>query len=145
MDETATPETGPVGDSIDEIVNEIGNDEAPKDAADEVVAELLKDTEEDGQPEGDPEPEEGASEPDDDAESQEDAPQDADDTPEPTFKVKVNGEEIEVSQSELLNGYSRLEDYKAKTAALADERRQVEALKASIEPELKRQHANDRK
>ena len=38
-------------------------------------------------------------------------------------KVKVNGEEIEVPLEEALKGYSRLEDYKAKTAELAEQGR----------------------
>ena len=41
-----------------------------------------------------------------------------------TVKVKVNGEDLEVPLDEALKGYSRTEDYKAKTAALATERRQ---------------------
>lgn len=45
----------------------------------------------------------------------------------PTYKVKVNGEEREVPLTELLNGYSRTEDYKQKTAALAEQRRSLEA------------------
>jgi hypothetical protein len=41
------------------------------------------------------------------------------------YKVKVRGEEIEVPLNELLNGYSRTEDYKAKTAEVAELRRQA--------------------
>ena len=42
-------------------------------------------------------------------------------------KVRVNGSEVEVDYDELAKGYSRTEDYKAKTARLADEKRQIEA------------------
>lgn len=41
----------------------------------------------------------------------------------PVYKVKVRGEEIEVGLPELLNGYSRTEDYKAKTAEVAELRK----------------------
>jgi hypothetical protein len=34
---------------------------------------------------------------------------------EPKFKVKVDGEEIEVTQEELLRGYMRQKDYTQKT------------------------------
>jgi len=44
---------------------------------------------------------------------------------EPRYKVKVRGEEVEVPLNELLNGYSRTEDYKAKTAEVAELRRQA--------------------
>jgi hypothetical protein len=54
----------------------------------------------------------------------------------------VNGEEREVPLSDLLNGYSRTEDYKAKTAAVAEERRQVEAERSSLDTTLKAQYAN---
>jgi hypothetical protein len=151
MSDTATPETGPVGasdDPIDDIVNEIGADENPSDATDEIVSELVKGTEEDGQPpEEDPDAEESATDPIDDAEDPEEAPpaEVNDNAEDPIHKVKVNGEEVEVPLSELLKGYSRTEDYKAKTMALADERRQVEAQKATIEQDVRQQYANDLK
>ncbi len=45
---------------------------------------------------------------------------------EPKYKVKVDGEEIEVTQDELLRGYMRQRDYTQKTQALAEQRRQFE-------------------
>lgn len=45
---------------------------------------------------------------------------------EPTYKVKVDGEEVEVTQDELLRGYMRQKDYTQKTQALAEQRRQFE-------------------
>jgi hypothetical protein len=49
-----------------------------------------------------------------------------------TFTVRVNGEEIPVTREELLRGYSRTQDYKQKTARLAEERRSVEAERQSL-------------
>jgi hypothetical protein len=46
-----------------------------------------------------------------------------------TFTVKVNGEAIKVTKDELLSGYSRTQDYTAKTEAVAAERREAQALK----------------
>ena len=45
---------------------------------------------------------------------------------EPKFKVKVDGEEIEVTQEELLRGYMRQKDYTQKTQQLAEQRKQYE-------------------
>lgn len=48
------------------------------------------------------------------------------------YKVKVAGKELEVPLSELLKGYSRTADYQQKTAAVAKERKEVEAIKESV-------------
>lgn len=53
--------------------------------------------------------------------------------PTKTFRVKVGNEEVEVSEEELLSGYSRTADYTKKTQALAETRKAVEAEKAAIE------------
>ncbi len=154
MDIAATPETGPVDApaSIESVLAEFDTTDAPAaDKTEEVLAELrVKETEGDGQADEAPETEESATdpiEPDEDAE--EATPdEDADDTPpadEPVHKVKVNGEEVDVPLSELLKGYSRTEDYKSKTMALADERRAVEAQKATVERDVKIQYANELK
>lgn len=59
-------------------------------------------------------------------------PQPTEPPPEPSYRVKVRGEEREVPLRELLNGYSRTEDYRAKTAELAEQRRALEAKQAEI-------------
>lgn len=43
-----------------------------------------------------------------------------------TFKVKVNGQEIEVTEDEVLKGYSRTEDYTRKTQQLAQQKKEFE-------------------
>ena len=48
------------------------------------------------------------------------------------YRVKVDGQEIEVSESELLQGYQRDADYRNKTKAVAEERRQIEATKSQV-------------
>jgi len=47
---------------------------------------------------------------------------------EPKYKVTVDGQEIEVTQEELLRGYMRQSDYTRKTQQLASDRQQVEQL-----------------
>jgi hypothetical protein len=49
-----------------------------------------------------------------------------------TFTVRVNGEEMPVTRDELLRGYSRTQDYKQKTARLAEERRSVESERQAL-------------
>jgi hypothetical protein len=157
MTDTATPGTGPVDApaSIDSIVAELeAGGEAPADTLEEVTQELVKDTEEGGDSEKEPgsevatepgeepaqdDPEEGTPE----GTTEEDAfAKLVAEKPDLMVKIKVNGETIEVPLSELPNGYSRTEDYKAKTAAVAEERRQLEAQKASLDTDLKAQYAN---
>ncbi len=153
QESTATPETGPVGvsASIDSIVAEIESGTTPEsDGIDAVVDELVKETEGDGQADEAPETEESATDPiGPDEEPEEDAtPEEADEAPpadDPIVKVKVNGEDVEVPLSEALKGYSRTEDYKAKTMALADERRQLDQAKATVETDVRQQYANELK
>lgn len=52
-----------------------------------------------------------------------------------SFKVKVDGEEVEVPEDELLKGYSRTSDYTKKTQRLAEERKAFEAEAAAVKSE----------
>lgn len=153
QDTTATPETGPVDApaSLDSVVAEFSTGEPPTDAIDEIVSEV-KEPEDEGQAEEAPDAEESATDPIEPDEEAEEAPPeeelDAEAEPQaddPVHKVKVNGEEKEVPLSELLKGYSRTEDYKFKTMALADERRSLEQAKATVEADVKSQYANELK
>jgi hypothetical protein len=51
----------------------------------------------------------------------------------PRYKVKVAGEEAEVTLDELINGYQREADYTKKTQAIAEARKSLETEKASVE------------
>lgn len=144
MQETATPETAPVDApaSVESIAAEIGaggENETPDNDVESIAQELVNEADEKGQPETDPEPEDDAT--DEPAEEAADEPEEGN-PDEQTYTVKVNGEERQVPLNELLNGYSRTEDYKAKTAAVADERRQVEAERQTLETNLSAQFAN---
>lgn len=55
----------------------------------------------------------------------------------PKYRVKVSGEEVEVSLDELLNGYSRTADYQKKTQSLAEQRKAVEAERVKIQEAAK--------
>ena len=68
-----------------------------------------------------------------DESAEETVEQEVDTQPTKTFRVKVGNEEVEVTEEELLSGYSRTADYTKKTQALAETRKAVEAEKAAIE------------
>lgn len=77
-------------------------------------------------------PEDEASESADDAEDMDEAESESEESEDAapvakTFKVKIDGEEVEVPEDELLKGYSRTQDYTRKTQALADQRKQIDA------------------
>ena len=55
----------------------------------------------------------------------------------PKYRVKANGEELEVTLDELLNGYSRTADYQKKTQSLAEQRKALEAERQKIEDTAK--------
>lgn len=141
MQEAATPETGPADApaSAESIAAELaaGTSEAPADDLEEITQELVNEAEGTGEAEEAPQTEEDATEP---VEEPEESPEGQPE--EQVFTVKVNGEEREVPLSDLLNGYSRTEDYKAKTMAVAEERRSLEAQKGSLEADLKADYAN---
>lgn len=152
QESTATPETGPVDapSSMESVIAELTEGKPATDAADEVVAELVKDTEEEGDSDKEPDTEGSATDPIEPEEESEEATPDeeTDEEPpadEPVYKVKANGEELDVPLSELLKGYSRTEDYKSKTMALADERRALEQAKATVETDVRQQYANELK
>lgn len=130
MSEAVTPETAAVDApvSMDSIIEEIasGNPQDAEQAVSEVVEEL-----EEGQADEAAESKEDETEAvESDEETAEDDPE-AEDEPEPTYKVKVNGEEVEVPLSELTKGYSREQDYTKKTMALAEERQRIQSQFAS--------------
>lgn len=52
-----------------------------------------------------------------------------------TYKVKVNGKEVEVTEDELLSGYSRQQDYTRKAQDLAERRKAVEAQERELDVE----------
>lgn len=93
---------------------------------DEMVADEAQPEDEDI--EGD-EPDVDEDEGDPDA----DPDEDAEDQEQPrTFKVKVNGEELEVSEDELVKGYSREQDYTRKSMALAEDRKVIEQERQAV-------------
>lgn len=88
------------------------------------------------QPELKPEPEQAApeSEEPEEVEAAEDEQEEVEEVEEkPKYRVKVSGEETEVTLDELINGYQREADYTKKTQSLAEARKALEQEKASVE------------
>lgn len=79
-------------------------------------------------------------EPEAEAEGVEEAEEADEPEDEPTYTVKVAGEELQVPLSELLAGYSRTGDYKRKTQEVADQRREVAAERETV-TQLRDQYA----
>lgn len=148
MTDTATPFEGPVDApaSADSIAMEIAHgidtgSDGPQDAQ-SVADEMVKYAEGTGQAEEAPETEDDATEPAEGEEPEAEAETEETQPDETLVTVKVNGEERQVPLAEAIAGYSRTEDYKAKTAAVAQERRELEAKAASIDTDLKAEYAN---
>jgi len=103
-------------------------------AADEGENELLE--AEDGEEVLEAEASESDAESDEQTEGDEEAEEAAQQAQ--TFRVKVDGEEVEVPLDELLKGYSRTADYTRKTQAIAEARKQAEAEAAAAREERQR-------
>lgn len=83
-----------------------------------------------GEDEESDEPSQDESDEDDEEQSDDrrvdDDEQDDDEVEQPRYRVKVSGEEVEVTLDELLKGYSRTQDYTRKTQETAALRQQAE-------------------
>ena len=112
----------PEEDKVDEaVIEEVAEEEVIENDSefveDEIDQEIIDELEED-------EFEEEVEEEQTDVE--EEAPQLQ------TFTVKVDGQEVEVTQEELVNGYSRQQDYTRKTQELSQQRKTIEQQQAEL-------------
>lgn len=144
MTDTATPETGPVDApaSMDDIIAEIAAGDESSDELEAVTEELVNEAEGESESNAEPESEDEETEPAEVEDDESEAEAEEGNPEEQAYTVKVNGEERDVPLSELLKGYSRTEDYKAKTTAVAEQRRQLEAQAETLDTELQAKYAN---
>lgn len=84
--------------------------------------------------EAEPQPAEAEEAEEEEGEPEEQSEEETDDQ-QPVYTVKVNGEELKVPLEELVKGYSREADYSRNKNALAEERRALEAERATLTPE----------
>jgi hypothetical protein len=117
-----------------------GNVQSPKDVFEQMLAADEGENEQLEAEDGEEVLEAEASESDAESEEQTEGDEDAEEASEQpqTFRVKVDGEEVEVPLDELLKGYSRTADYTRKTQAIAEARKQAEAEAALAREERQR-------
>ena len=113
-----TPEEDKVEEAVtetEEVVEEVIEDES-EFVDEEIDQEIIDELEDDDEEELDEEQ----------TDVEEEAPQLQ------TFTVKVDGQEVEVTQEELINGYSRQQDYTRKTQELSQQRKTIEEQQAEL-------------
>lgn len=119
---------GLLGDDLGDETTEAGSEDASQGGEEEAQPpEFEEDESYEAEEEDDPDDYDAESEVDEDAEDEAEPDEEPDDPAPQTYKVKVDGEEVEVSLDELQAGYSREADYRRKTMRLADERRALES------------------
>lgn len=128
METTMTPESGnglSVSEAASQMFNMLGDDEAPEEGqveasqeADETEDYVGDDVEDD----------------DTDADTDEEGEEDEDsDEDEPVYRVKMAGEEREITQSELIKLAQQGADYTKKSQQVAEERKRLEAEAKIVE------------
>jgi hypothetical protein len=113
-----TPEEDKVEEAVtetEEVVEEVIEDDSEfvDEEIDQEIADELEDDDEEELDEEQTDVEEEAQQPQ-------------------TFTVKVDGQEVEVTQEELVNGYSRQQDYTRKTQELSQQRKTIEQQQAEL-------------
>mgnify|MGYP003110034094 CR=1 FL=1 len=115
---TETPRTGTIQEAQARVLEMMTPTEA--EAVEETVEETVEEEMQSTDP-AEPEVEQTLEETEEDYTDEEEEPTQ-------TYKLKVDGEEIEVTEEELLKGYSRQSDYSKKTQELAAQRKDLEAI-----------------
>jgi len=114
---------GTINEAASSFFNLLGGDEAPEEGqAEEQPVEMQEDEGEEYEPE---QYDEDGAEEDSDEEPVQDEPK--------RFKVKVHGEELELSEDELISYAQQGADYTKKTQQLAEQRKALEAEMRSVE------------
>jgi len=116
--------------AIDQL---LGPDEDTQDEAEAQELETVQDDAEEADAEYEAEAEDEESDPDEEYGEEEVIEQELPD--DLTIKVKLDGEETEVTLDELRKGYSRYSDYTRKTQALAEERKSFQSEAEAIRME----------
>ena len=131
-------DSGSVTAAQDAILGLLGSQEQPdqeeqpsEETEDvEVSIEAIEETEEVEEEESE------VADDDDSEESTEEETEDEDETESTVYTVKVNGQDVEVSEDELIKGYSRQQDYTQKTQQLAEYKKQMDAAAQGMQQEI---------
>jgi cytochrome oxidase Cu insertion factor (SCO1/SenC/PrrC family) len=108
-EDTPKKKEAETSEEVEDVEESTEVEEEPLEASEEESDEELQAEEEDSE----------------ESEVEEEITEEEDDTP-GLYTVKVNGEEVEVTEEELLKGYSRQQDYTKKTQELSEYRRQLD-------------------
>jgi hypothetical protein len=128
METTMTPESGnglTINEAASQMFGMLGDDEAPEEGQVEASQEDNEAEDSIGDDVEDNEAEEADS--DEEDENDEDSPD------EPTYRIKMAGEEREITQSELIKLAQQGADYTKKSQQVAEERKRIEAEAKVIE------------
>ena len=111
-----TPNSGTLRTAQEKVMGLLDPESEPQETATETSPE---------EPIEEPTADEGllSTEPD----TEDDYPDEEEETPR-TFKLNLNGEELELTEEELLKGYSRQSDYTRKTQDLAEQRKRLDGI-----------------
>ena len=111
-----TPNSGTLRTAQEKVMGLLDPESEPQETATETSPE---------EPIEEPTADEGllSTEPD----TEDDYPDEEEETPR-TFKLNLNGEELELTEEELLKGYSRQSDYTRKTQDLAEPRKRLDGI-----------------
>lgn len=129
METTMTPESGSgltINEAASQMFNMLGDDEAPEEGQVEA-------SQEDNETEdyiGDDVEDDDTSDDDDDEQDEESEESEEE---EPVYRVKMAGEEREITQSELIKLAQQGADYTKKSQQVAEERKRIEAEAKVIE------------
>jgi hypothetical protein len=120
MSENMTPDTGNAMLTVDSAAGAMlglmgGDDSQEQQVAEQESEEIVTESEVQEYATNDSEEEEGEQ------------------VEQPKYRVRVSGEDIEVTQDELVRGYQREADYTKKTQALAEARKSLDTEKAGVE------------
>ena len=119
--------------AISELLGPEEDNQSEAEALDPETGEAEEEYEGEVEADGDDEAEYDDEAELDEEDSEEEASQELPD--DVTVKVKVDGEEVEVTLAELRNGYSRTSDYTRKAQALAEERKAFQGEAETIRQE----------
>lgn len=129
-----TPNSSPAEEtSVDAVAEQLGSlldidreddqptDDEPQDDREDLDEDEPQDDEEEDERSEDDEEEEDGDDEDEGGEEEQ-----------KLYRVKSDGEELEVTLDELLNGYSRTSHFTKKSQALAEEKRQFDAIREEV-------------
>ena len=128
---------GSVGTAQEALLSLLDSAEEPVEEKQEEEEQPSTEDVEESETEESDEVEETTEEEDVEEESPEDEEAEEEEVEESTvYTVKVNGQDVEVSEDELIKGYSRQSDYTQKTQELAEYRRQLDQGAQHLQGEI---------